>query len=240
MMATSFETKPTTRSVSAFVLLPLRCGILTILGFPYLCQPVLRGLANKTGELIQLAIVQNEQMIYVAKAEGQQRIRVLSLVGRTAVLHASSAGKVWLASLPENQAFGLALRQGLTRYTDKTISNIDQLRTELHRARKNGYALVEEEMFQGASAVAAPIFDRQHTRVLGAIILSGPTYRLPKKRMLSFVACLKKAADKLTELGNIDVHFGERSTTNPLQGRQMRARLPAFDRLRTGKLRPIL
>jgi IclR family acetate operon transcriptional repressor len=71
------------------------------LGISDLCQPVLRGLAIRTGELIQLAIVQNEQMIYVAKAEGQQRIRVLSLVGRTAVLHASSAGKVWLASLPE-------------------------------------------------------------------------------------------------------------------------------------------
>src|ERR1051326_7251887 len=70
------------------------------LGVSDLCLPTLRDLASKTGELIQLAIVQNDQMIYVAKAEGQQRIRVLSLVGKAAVLHASTAGKVWLASLP--------------------------------------------------------------------------------------------------------------------------------------------
>src|SRR6516165_9470334 len=43
-----------------------------------LCQPLLQDVANKTGELVQLLIVQNDQMIYVAKAEGKQRVRVLS------------------------------------------------------------------------------------------------------------------------------------------------------------------
>src|SRR6266508_1353574 len=168
-----------------------------LIGISDLCLPLLRDLAQKTGELVQLAIVQNEQMIYVAKAEGQQRIRVLSLVGRAAVLHASTAGKVWLANLPEDRALALALKQGLEPVTNQTINSVSQLRAEMARVRKNGYSLVEEEMFEGASAVGVPLWDRRGNRVLGAIILSGPTYRLPKKRMVSLVPRLQEVATKL-------------------------------------------
>jgi DNA-binding IclR family transcriptional regulator len=115
-----------------------------ITGISDLVLPLLRAVANDTGELVQLAIVQNEQVIYIAKAEGKQRIRVLSLVGRAAVLHASTAGKVWLASLSEDQALALSLKSGLERFTNKTISGIDQLRAELLLVKKNQYAIVEE------------------------------------------------------------------------------------------------
>jgi DNA-binding IclR family transcriptional regulator len=177
-------------------------------GIPDLCLPMLRDLAAKTGELIQLAIVQNDQMIYVAKAEGQQRIRMLSLLGRAAVLHASSAGKVWLASLPEDRALALALTPKLERFTDKTITRIDQFRSELARVRKHGYATVDEELIEGAAAVAVPVRDRSGGRVLGAVVLSGPTYRLSKRRITTLVPALQELAGKLTGLGNIDIHFG--------------------------------
>lgn len=177
-------------------------------GVTDMCLPLLRDIANKTGELIQLAIVQNDQMIYVAKAEGHQRIRVLSLVGRPATLHASAVGKVWLASLPENRALSLALKTGLERYTENTITNIDDFRAELMRVRKNGYAIVQEEQIEGAAAVGVPITDRRGDRVLGAVVLSGPAYRLPLKKLESMVLTLNDLAKKLTDLGNIDIHFG--------------------------------
>jgi IclR family acetate operon transcriptional repressor len=175
----------------------------------------LRTAANETGELIQLAIVQNEQMIYVAKAEGKQRIRVLSLVGRAAVLHASTAGKVWLASLPENQALALSLKNGLERFTSRTISSVDELRAELRRVKKNQYATVEEELIEGASAVGVPVWDRLGGRVLGAVVLSGPAYRLPRKRLVTLAPKLAELAKQLTELGNIDIHFNASAARDP-------------------------
>lgn len=180
-------------------------------GVTDMCLPLLREIANKSGELIQLAIVQNDQMIYVAKAEGHQRIRVLSLVGRPATLHASAVGKVWLASLPENRALSLALKTGLERYTENTITNVDDFRAELMRVRKNGYAIVQEEQIEGAAAVSVPITDRRGDRVLGAVVMSGPAYRLPLKKLESMVPTLNALAKKLTDLGNIDIHFGGES-----------------------------
>jgi DNA-binding IclR family transcriptional regulator len=169
-----------------------------------LCQPLLQDVANKTGELIQLLIVQNDQMIYVAKAEGKQRVRVLSLVGRVAALHVSAAGKVWLASLPDERAFAIALKQGMKKFTQNSVTTVDALRAELTRARRVGFAMVEQEMFEDASSVAVPIRGRQGDRVVGAVVLSGPSYRLPKKRMTSLVPILRELADKLSDIANLD------------------------------------
>jgi DNA-binding IclR family transcriptional regulator len=179
------------------------------LGISQLCLPPLRELAQTTGELVQLAITQNGSMVYVAQAEGKQRIRVLSLLGRTAVLHASTAGKVWLASLPEQEAITIVLKQGFSSQTEKTIRTIDQLRLELARVRKNGYATVNEELVDGACAIGVPIWNARGDRVLGALVLSSPTYRLSKKRTLSLVPTMKAAAAKLTQVGNIDTYFGD-------------------------------
>jgi DNA-binding IclR family transcriptional regulator len=173
-----------------------------------LCQPLLQDIANKTGELVQLVIVQNDQMIYVAKAEGKQRVRVLSLVGRVAALHVSAAGKVWLASLPEERALALVLKQGMKKFTQNSITTIDALRAELARARRAGFAVVEQEMFEDASSVAIPIRNRQGDRVVGAVVLSGPSYRLSKKRMTNFVPVLRELATKLSDVANLDFHAG--------------------------------
>jgi len=169
-----------------------------------LCQPLLQDVANKTGELVQLLIVQNDQMIYVAKAEGKQRVRVLSLVGRVAALHASAAGKVWLASLPEERALAIVLKQGMKKFTQNSVTTVDALRAELARARRAGFAIVEQEMFEDASSVAVPIRGRQGDRVVGAVVLSGPSYRLPKKRMTNLVPILRELADKLSDVANLD------------------------------------
>ncbi|MCX7309048.1 MAG: IclR family transcriptional regulator [Afipia sp.] len=184
-------------------------------GISDLCLPLLGSVAHETGELVQLAILQSSQMIYVAKAEGKQRIRVLSLVGRAAVLHASAAGKVWLASLPDDEAIALCLKAGVEQFTDKTICGIDSLRAEFHRVRKNKYATVQEELIEGAAAVGVPVWDRSTSRVLGAVVLSGPAYRLSQKRMVTLVPKLRDLAAQLTAFGNIDIHFNELSSRDP-------------------------
>jgi DNA-binding IclR family transcriptional regulator len=116
---------------------------------------------------------------------------------------------VWLASLPEQRALALALKDGrLEKFTEHTIIKVDQLRADLAQVRKNKFATVDQELFDGACAVGVPVTDRRDERVLGAVILSGPTYRLQRKRLVSFVPLLQSVANELTELGNIDIHFG--------------------------------
>ena len=168
-------------------------------GFYDCCMPELQRLAEKTGELVQLAVVEREGLTYVAKAEGTQRIRLFSQIGRQAVLHASTAGKVWLASLPEATALALALKTGLTPVAPRTIRSVDTLRDELARVRTQGFALLEEELFEGGSAVGVPIWDRRSAVLVGVVVLAGPTFRLSRDRLVELVPDLTEAARRLGE-----------------------------------------
>ncbi len=154
------------------------------LGFPGVCLPALQDLADETGELVQLGVVDGRRLLFVAKAEGRdQRIRMVSMLGQFAPLHATAAGKVFLASLPETEALALARQQGLQAFTRRTITSLAALRCALRRVRASGYAVTEEELFEGAGAVAAPIrLPRENSRVVGTVSLSGPTFRLPAAR----------------------------------------------------------
>ena len=87
------------------------------------------------------------------------------------------------------------------------------LRADLAQVRKSKFATVDQELFDGACAVGVAVTDRRDERVLGAVILSGPTYRLQRKRLVSFVPLLQSVANELTELGNIDIHFGHGART---------------------------
>lgn len=163
------------------------------------CAPVLQDVSQKTGELVQLAVVEGDGLKYVAKVEGVHRIRLHSLLGQEAVLHASSAGKVWLASLSQERALALALKSGLTRLTDKTICSIERFLEELATVRRQGYATVVEEMIEGGAAIGVPIrvTAAGHDAVVGAVVLALPAYRFPHDRVGEFVSLLTNAAERL-------------------------------------------
>ncbi|MDR7422249.1 MAG: IclR family transcriptional regulator [Armatimonadota bacterium] len=171
-------------------------------GFPGVCQPVLQDLADATGELAQLAVAERHRVLFIAKAEGrEQRIRMASLVGQTPPLHATAAGKLYLASLPEDEALEIAAGAGLRSFTRRTITTLARLRRELRAVRRRGFATVEEELFDGAGAVGVPIrLARQGGRVVGAVVLSGPTFRLPAARKRESVPLLLTAADRMSRL----------------------------------------
>ena len=147
-----------------------------------------------------------EGLVYVAKADSTQRLRVLSLIGQRAALHASSVGKVWLASLPLDRALDIALKTKLTAFTPRTITTVERLRSELKRVRKQGYAQVIDEFLPGANSIGVPIRQSDESGVCGAVLLSGPSIRLPQERLLSFLPDLQRVAKELHTIGMIAAH----------------------------------
>jgi IclR family acetate operon transcriptional repressor len=192
----------TTRFQLAISILALGLRWADRMGFPGICLPVLQDLADETGELVQLGVIDGPRLLFVAKAEGRdQRIRMVSMLGQVAPLHATAAGKVFLASLPEAEALALVKRQGLRAFTRRTITSLTTLRRELTRVRTLGYAVVEEELVEGAGAVAAGIrLPRQDNRVVGTVSLSGPTFRLPPARKHQLAPKVVAAARRLAEI----------------------------------------
>jgi len=165
---------------------------------PRVFLPVLQELADETDELVQLAVVDGDQVLFVAKAEGRgQTIRLLPLVGLWAPLHATAAGKLWLATLPA-PTLARVLGRSLPAVAPKTITALRDLRKELARIRAAGYAIADEELAEGGRAVAAPI--TREGAMVGAVALSGPAYRLALDRLHALAPRLIEAGARLASI----------------------------------------
>jgi IclR family acetate operon transcriptional repressor len=139
--------------------------------------PILRRLAQETGELAELNWVEQGRLVTVAKADSPRQLRVVSYLGEEQVLHASAAGKVWLASLPEEEALRRAVAQGMKPLTPQTITSVTALKTELDLVRAQSYATNVRESGPYVIAVAAPVRARADAgRVVGSVGVVAPAF----------------------------------------------------------------
>jgi IclR family acetate operon transcriptional repressor len=187
---------------------------LTAMGFRYLagtnlselCQPVLDRLAANTGELARLAVVDQNGLTWVAKAQGATRgLRYDPDMGRDVVLHATATGKAWLATLPLGEALGLVQARGLAvpeRFGPKVIKSLAALRREIEATRQRGYGVAVEEGEPGTAAVAAVIRRGPFpdAPVVGTISIAGPVARLTAERRERIAQDVCAAAKELSLL----------------------------------------
>lgn len=173
-------------------------------------QPILDDLAHQTGELVRLAVVEDSEMIWVAKAQGAtSAIRCDPISGHHVPLHTTGMGKAWLASMPEEEAIAMVEARGFDceLLGPNAIRTIDALREEIRKTRELGFAFNDQESELGLSAIAMLIKERsKDDRVVGAVSIGGPTFRVDRERLLSFVEPLRAAIDQLEQLWPVRAH----------------------------------
>ncbi len=143
--------------------------------------PVCRELADELGETVNIAVLDDDAAVNIMQARGTASVTAQNWLGRRTPLHATSSGKVLLAHMPPTLREGLLARP-LPRLTERTITGASVLRAELEAVVEQGYAVTLEELELGLAAAAAPI--RAHDgKVIAAISVSGPVYRLNSDRV---------------------------------------------------------
>jgi DNA-binding IclR family transcriptional regulator len=148
-------------------------------------RPKLRELLEKTGETVQLGIVDHFSVLYVYEMESRRAIRMAAAVGARAPLHCTAVGKVLLASQPQDYVKQV-LDLGLTSYTPKTITRREGVLAMLAEVSARDYATDDEESEIGLRAIASPV--RNHTgAVIAAVGMAAPVQRMNKKAMQTCV-----------------------------------------------------
>ncbi|MFZ5650226.1 MAG: IclR family transcriptional regulator [Bacillota bacterium] len=112
---------------------------------------------NLTSVLVEPAL--NNRIMYVAKEEPDVSIRINVTLGQYFPITGASFGKCFLAFMDEDEADRIIRENGIKQFTSKTITNVDEFKSNLKVVRHLGYAYSSEEHTQGVSAVAAPVFD---------------------------------------------------------------------------------
>ncbi|HEY3729189.1 MAG TPA: IclR family transcriptional regulator, partial [Solirubrobacteraceae bacterium] len=142
-----------------------------------LARPGMRRLAAESGETANLILPRPGGTEAIAQIDGSHLLGVTNWVGRPLGLHATAAGKVFLA-------FGAAelADDPLEPLAPATITDRERLMAELETVRERGYATIVDELEPGLSAVAAPI--REHGGAVVAVLcLSGASLRLEPQRL---------------------------------------------------------
>ncbi len=157
----------------------------------------LEALAQHTGETATLEVLSGDQVLILDEVPGPHLIGSTQSVGTRWPAHATSTGKALLAYLTDAQRKDV-FQPPLARLTDKTITTLARLRSELAAVRERGYATAIEELESGYVAVGAPL--RNHDgQVVAAISVGGPSLRLTADRTADLAEKVIQAADRISE-----------------------------------------
>ena len=174
-------------------LVPLGAAAHALLGERAL--PVLRGLAELTGESANLAVLTAGRAEYVAQAPGRHTMRTFTEVGNRVELHCTGVGKALLAAVAPAEAGELVGAAPLTARTAASITDPAALDAEIALIRARGYALDEGEMETGVRCVAVGLPGSPPM----AVSVSGPAVRMTDDLVASAASALHAAAGQLRE-----------------------------------------
>lgn len=144
-------------------------------------RPLIAALAAQTREDVYLAIPQRKEIIYVAKVEGSESLRLNIRIGIPRPLHSTSVGKLLLAMLPDDEVDAYLKKAPFEAFTAATKTTSDALLREIKEIRIAGYALSEQETVEGICALGIPIFGGRG-RFAAAISISAPMRRFNLRR----------------------------------------------------------
>jgi len=148
-------------------------------------RPKLRELLEKTGETVQLGIVDHFSVLYVYEMESRHAIRMAAAVGARAPLHCTAVGKVLLAYQP-TEYVKQVITNGLKAHTANSVTKREALLAMLAEVAQREHAIDDEESEEGLRAIAAPV--RNHTgNVIAALGVAAPVQRMTKKDMQTCV-----------------------------------------------------
>ncbi|MGP6169980.1 IclR family transcriptional regulator domain-containing protein [Microbacterium sp. A204] len=154
-------------------ILELGYGYLSSLSLPEIVQPHLDELSHQIGESVSVAVLDGDEIVYVARAAARRIMSVRITIGTRLPAAATSMGRVLLAALPETAAAETVGE--LVAYTPRTRVDPAELSAELERVRAQGWAMVDGELEDGLRSIAVPL--RTRAGVTAALNVSTSTAR---------------------------------------------------------------
>jgi DNA-binding IclR family transcriptional regulator len=162
-----------------------------------LSRPICGELAEKVGETVNVAIHDGRTVISIDQVIGSPTVTTVNWVGQRTPMHATSAGKVFLANMPPEQLDAI-LAEGLESFTPYTVTDPAALKQQLADVRDRDYARSIEEHEIGLAAVAAPIRSMDG-EVIAAVAVSGPIFRLNEDTLAEVADHVLAAAAEISQ-----------------------------------------
>jgi IclR family pca regulon transcriptional regulator len=159
--------------------LDLGYAFLSSLSLPGIAEPHLERLVEEVHESSSMSVLEGGDIVYVARVPTSRIMTVAINVGTRFPAYATSMGRVLLAGLDDAALEEHLAGLHLERFTDRTVTSTDALRERLAEVRRQGYAIVDQELEHGLRSVAAPVRNR-HGVVVAAVNVSSHASRITR------------------------------------------------------------
>jgi len=178
-------------------------GFLSSRDLSTLAMPILRQVMEAAGETSNLVVFDTDawQSVVVGQVQCRELMRMLAPIGGRLPLHASGAGKAFLAAQDDARLARILQKTGLPQYTEHTITSPARLKEEMRQIQKQGFAFDDGEHALGLRCVASCIYD-ECGEAFAAISVSGPKSRIPDERITHLGSLVMRAASDITH------HYG--------------------------------
>ncbi|MFC8178838.1 IclR family transcriptional regulator [Rhodococcus sp. NPDC057297] len=155
-----------------------------------------RNLADVSGEAVSVAVFRNREAVMVQRFETQHVLRADIGVGTRMPLTDCASGKIFLATLSDEEFESLLPDETLTAAPGGRARSRTHLREELSEVRTRRYAMTVGEYAEGVTGVAAGVYDK-HGSLVAALSVAGPSTRFDVDK---WVSPLLTGADDMTAL----------------------------------------
>jgi len=165
---------------------------------PTLALPILEELSAELHESTSLSVLEDGEILYLARAAANRVMSVALSIGSRLPAFCTSMGRVLLAALPKEELKTYLEKLELKPLTGKTIRNKKRLLVEIEKVRKQGYALVDEELELGLRSIAVPVVTRSG-RVVAAMNTGFHASRVDARQLVTrMLPVLQDAARRLS------------------------------------------
>lgn len=164
-----------------------------------LARPRMDDLMAATGATVSLALVVDQEIIFVAQVEPRSSIRAFFPPGEKAPLHASGCGKAVIATWSDERISDVLGGKELDKFTSKTLTNVQDIQLDASGTRQRGWSVNDGEHTEGMCCVAAPIFDSSG-KPIAAMSISWPIERIKQDKIYDIGCSLRERAFEITNL----------------------------------------
>ncbi len=161
------------------------------LGFSYLssssvveaARPILEHISEQLHESSSMSMLDGGQIVYVARSAASRILAAGLSVGSRLPAYCTSMGRVLLSSLPDDQLNAYLGDLKPKSYTTRTLTRIPQIKKAILQVRKDGYAIVDEELEAGLRSIAVPVLTRSN-QVVAAINVGTHVSRVDRTTLI--------------------------------------------------------
>jgi len=182
-------------------------------GVTDVAQPILERLAQHSGELVRLSVIDYPDLVWVGVAQGATTgLRYDPGREQGVVVHlaSSAGGRAWLGALTDEEALELVAAQGVEppfQAGPETVNTIAEVLQILTETRRRGYAVAVNSYLAGMAAMAVPVHRTDGGAPIGCLSIAGPAVRVTPDRMESLKTSLLNAAAEISDAAGGSTFF---------------------------------